>query len=136
MLTHSLRKCSTQSAVSSASGELLLIPISTNSGVLYRHRENIFWNSGDASDKTFEDTRSLVAVEGNVMRTSPLGSIAFAFEFRASFSGGALGGAVGVGAGVRIKVEVEAKVELKIEVVVEVEAELEVETARMPKTSP
>jgi len=70
------------------------------------------------------------------MRTSPSGSIAFAFEFRASFSGRAVKGAVEIEAEVETEVEVEAEVELKIEVVGEVEVELEVETARMPVASP
>ena len=88
-------------------------------------------NTGDAIDKIFEDTRSLVAVEPDAMRTSPSGSIAFAFEFRVSVSGRMVNGPVEIEAKieaeVKTEVEVEAEVELLIEIAVEIEVELEVD---------
>ena len=63
-------------------------------------------------------------MEGNVISTSASGSMAFAFEFRVSFSGRTLKDAVEIKPEVETEVEVKVEVELNIEAVVEVEAGL------------
>lgn len=65
-----------------------------------------------------------------MIRTSPLGSNAFAFEFRESFSCRMIKGAV------EIEIEVKVKIEVVVEIEADIEAELEVEMAQMLKIFP
>ena len=58
--------------------------------------------TGDARDRTFEDTLNLVEVVGRITRMSPWGSISFV-EFISSFSG----------TGVEAECEVDKEVEVE-----------------------